>query len=74
MQTNPQKQQVLLRDVEKKPNAKSTSTSSDKWSQILAAMRALVSPQSFSTWLEPTMFDHLDSESGTLFVRVPNLT
>jgi chromosomal replication initiator protein len=42
------------------------------WEQILEQLKASVSPQSYSTWLEPARFSHV--EEDLLLVRVPNKT
>ncbi len=42
------------------------------WEKILDHLQKTVSSQSYSTWLKPARFSHL--EDSTLFVRVPNET
>jgi len=42
------------------------------WEQILEHLKASVSPQNYSTWLEPARFSHI--EEDLLLVRVPNKT
>ena len=42
------------------------------WEQILEYLQKTVSPQSYSTWLKPARFSHV--EDSVLFVRVPNET
>ena len=40
------------------------------WEQILEHLQKNISPQSYSTWLQPAHFSHV--EDTVLFVRVPN--
>ena len=42
------------------------------WEKILGRLKQTVSSQSYSTWLMPARFSHV--EDSTLFVRVPNET
>ena len=42
------------------------------WEKILEYLKPSVSPQSYSTWLEPARFSHV--EEDLLLVRVPNKT
>ncbi|MCH8269219.1 MAG: chromosomal replication initiator protein DnaA [Acidobacteria bacterium] len=42
------------------------------WEKVLDHIQKTVSSQSYSTWLKPARFSHL--EDSTLFVRVPNET
>ena len=42
------------------------------WEKILEHLKQTVSSQSYSTWLKPARFSHV--EDSTLFVRVPNET
>ena len=42
------------------------------WEKVLDHLQKTVSSQSYSTWLKPARFSHL--EDSTLFVRVPNET
>jgi chromosomal replication initiator protein len=42
------------------------------WEKILDLLQKSVSPQSYSTWLKPSRFSHV--EDSALFVRVPNET
>ncbi len=44
----------------------------DSWEKILEYLQEHISPQSFSTWLQPARFSHQDD--GVLYVRVPNET
>ena len=40
------------------------------WQKVLNHLKLTVNPQSYQTWLRPTRFSHV--ESDTLYVRVPN--
>ncbi|MBI2815715.1 MAG: chromosomal replication initiator protein DnaA [Acidobacteria bacterium] len=42
------------------------------WEQILEHLQKALTPQSYSTWLKPARFSHM--QDSTLFVRVPNDT
>lgn len=42
------------------------------WEQILEHLQKSLSPQSYSTWLKPARFSHV--QDSVLFVRVPNET
>ena len=42
------------------------------WDQIREFLEPSISPQNYSTWLEPASFSHL--EEDVLYVRVPNKT
>ena len=42
------------------------------WEQILEHLQKALSPQSYSTWLKPARFSHV--ENSIVFVRVPNDT
>lgn len=42
------------------------------WEQILEHLQKALSPQSYSTWLKPARFSHV--ENSVVFVRVPNDT
>lgn len=42
------------------------------WEQILEQLQKTLTPQSYSTWLKPARFSHV--QDSTLFIRVPNDT
>jgi chromosomal replication initiator protein len=42
------------------------------WERIQGELRKALSPQNYSTWVEPARFSH--SDGGVLFVTVPNRT
>ena len=49
-----------------------SSLVTNPWEQIREHLEASISPQNYSTWLEPARFSHL--EEDVLFVCVPNKT
>jgi chromosomal replication initiator protein len=40
------------------------------WQEVLSYLKSKISPESYQTWLRPTRYSHLETE--TLIVRVPN--